>query len=398
MANPQDQRRTVSDILARYERDCFADLGERTQRDYARHLRVLREYWGDRIATAVTRADIQEFLNVPTGRIQRNRILAVMSSAFSAAIDWKWLDFNVCSRVPRHTSNSRARFVLPDEFEGFKKILPMASRQALELARYTGQPQANILNLRWSQIDEKAEVISFKRQMTKRPVEVPIDSQIRGVLSECKKAKGRRIYVIATLEGTKYTSEGFRSVWQRYMDKWESMGGRRFTFHDIKHTWVAQQKKSENSITFVPSVFQIPVGKVERDLVAVMMPFRVDFDAVYDAMKRACEDCDLRCLRASDLWEESVIIQEIFSLIFRASVVIVDFTGRNPNVMYETGIAHTLGKTVIPITQNIGDVPFDLQHHRVLTYLANREGLESLRSKLSGRLGFIAGRADTYSV
>ena len=145
-------------------------------------------------------------------------------------------------------------------------------------------------------------------------------------------------------------------------------------------------KPSERRITFAPNVFQLPDGYVEIDLVAVMMPFSMEFSGVYQAIKQAAAECGLRCLRADDIWEDSTIIQDIFSLIFRAQVVVVDFTGKNPNVMYETGIAHTLGKHVIPISQNLGDVPFDMQHHRVLRYLANAEGLAKLSSGLAAKL------------
>jgi hypothetical protein len=64
----------------------------------------------------------------------------------------------------------------------------------------------------------------------------------------------------------------------------------------------------------------------------------------------------------------------------------VDFTEKNPNVMYETGIAHTLGKHVVPITQSLDDVPFDMRHHRVLKYLPNGEGLDALQRALTDRL------------
>lgn len=53
---------------------------------------------------------------------------------------------------------------------------------------------------------------------------------------------------------------------------------------------------------------------------------------------------------------------------------------------YEAGIAHTLGKNVIPITQNIEDIPFDLRHHRVLKYLKNSEGLQELKQGIENRL------------
>jgi len=145
-------------------------------------------------------------------------------------------------------------------------------------------------------------------------------------------------------------------------------------------------KPSERRITFAPYVFQVPDAHVEVDLVAVMMPFTKEFDPVYESIKRATTECDLRCLRADDIWEDATIVQDIFNLIFRAQVVVVDFTAKNPNVMYETGIAHTLGKHVIPISQSLEDVPFDMRHHRVLKYLPNTEGLSKLSSDLAGKL------------
>lgn len=145
-------------------------------------------------------------------------------------------------------------------------------------------------------------------------------------------------------------------------------------------------KPAERRITFSPYVFQVPDTHVEIDLVAVMMPFSMEFDSIYKAIKQSCTDCGLRCLRADDIWEESTIVQDIFNLIFRAQVIVVDFSGKNPNVMYETGIAHTLGKHVVPISQTLADVPFDMRHHRVLQYLPNTEGLEKLSSKLADKL------------
>ena len=76
------------------------------------------------------------------------------------------------------------------------------------------------------------------------------------------------------------------------------------------------------------------------------------------------------------------VIQDIFTLLYQADIVVVDFSGSNPNVMYETGIAHLLGIEVVPLAQNIeSDVPFDMRHHRVLQYVANKQGLEELAEK-----------------
>ncbi len=144
--------------------------------------------------------------------------------------------------------------------------------------------------------------------------------------------------------------------------------------------------ESRRLITFVPQVFRVPDKPVEDRLVSVMMPFDAGFKGTYEAIKEACADVGLFCMRADNLWNDSTIIQDIFELIYCAQVVIVDFTGKNPNVLYETGIAHTLGKHVVPITQSVDDVPFDLRHHRALKYLPNSEGYKALTKKLGERL------------
>lgn len=151
-------------------------------------------------------------------------------------------------------------------------------------------------------------------------------------------------------------------------------------------THYVSARPSEKKITFAPNVFEIPNMGIEPDLVAVMMPFNASMGSVWQTIQNCCSGAGYRAMRADSIWEHSMIIQEIFSLIFRSSVVIVDFTDKNPNVMYETGIAHTLGKLVIPIAQSLDDVPFDMRHHRVLTYLPNGEGLEALIDSLGSKL------------
>jgi hypothetical protein len=83
-------------------------------------------------------------------------------------------------------------------------------------------------------------------------------------------------------------------------------------------------------------------------------------------------------------------MDDVINLLWRARVVIADLTGKNPNVFYGTGIAHTLGREVIQITQSMDDVPFDLRSIRTVTYLNNGEGRDDLRTRVSARLADIA--------
>lgn len=146
---------------------------------------------------------------------------------------------------------------------------------------------------------------------------------------------------------------------------------------------------TERLISFKPSVFNVPQKPQNEKLISVMMPFNPGFSGTYEAIRRVAEYMNLNCLRADDIWNHSTFMQDIFDLIFCAKVIVVDFTGRNPNVMYETGIAHTLGKTVIPITQSLDDIPSDLGHHRALKYLPNEQGYKDLSNELYKRLKVI---------
>jgi len=139
---------------------------------------------------------------------------------------------------------------------------------------------------------------------------------------------------------------------------------------------------TEKLITFKPTVFQVPNKPQNERLLSVMMPFNASFNGTYKAIKQVADHMKVDCLRADNIWDNSTFMQDIFDLIFCAKIIIVDYTGRNPNVLYETGIAHTLGKTVIPITQSLDDIPSDLGHHRALKYLPNEQGYKDLSNEL----------------
>lgn len=141
-----------------------------------------------------------------------------------------------------------------------------------------------------------------------------------------------------------------------------------------------------------PSVFHIPEHEgIEQQLVSVMMPFDARFAPVYAAIQQASTNCGLLTRRADEIWEAPGIIQDVVNLIDRARIVVCDLTDRNPNVFYEAGIAHTLGREVIIITQSEHDVPFDLRHLRHVQYLNNNEGRVALTEALQARMQWLLG-------
>lgn len=141
-----------------------------------------------------------------------------------------------------------------------------------------------------------------------------------------------------------------------------------------------------------PTVFQISEHEnIEPNLASAMMPFDAGFNLVYDSIRETADTVGLRCRRADDIWENAAIIQDVVSLIDRSRIIVCDCTGRNPNVFYEAGIAHALGRDVILISQSEHDIPFDLRHLRYVKYLNNAEGRAALKQALQSRMQTLLG-------
>ena len=135
-----------------------------------------------------------------------------------------------------------------------------------------------------------------------------------------------------------------------------------------------------------PTVFQLSEKPISSKLISMMMPFSESFRGVHQTVKSALEEEGYECRPADDFWLHSHIIQDIIELICTSRVVICDLSDKNSNVFYEAGIAHTLGKEVILITQSMNDVPFDFRSLRCITYLNNQEGCDKLAGDVVDRL------------
>jgi hypothetical protein len=79
-------------------------------------------------------------------------------------------------------------------------------------------------------------------------------------------------------------------------------------------------------------------------------------------------------------------MEDIWDAINAARAIIADCTGRNPNVFYEIGLAHAVGKPVVLITQKGEDVPFDLKAIRYIEYEYSPRGMKTFEDSLTKTL------------
>ncbi|WP_083842821.1 helix-turn-helix domain-containing protein [Schlesneria paludicola] len=151
----------------------------------------------------------------------------------------------------------------------------------------------------------------------------------------------------------------------------------------------AQLAAPSLSVTITP-YFHKRELEPEDDLVFVLMPFTEPWsDYIWKEeikpIVTGIDDHPLRCLRADDLFGHDVMI-DIYESIAAARIVIADITGRNANVFYELGIAHTLGKDVILLAQGTVHIPFDLLRFRHCIYSNDGPGYKILRKYLQNSI------------
>jgi hypothetical protein len=116
----------------------------------------------------------------------------------------------------------------------------------------------------------------------------------------------------------------------------------------------------------------------------VLMPFAPDFDDVFSQIIRGPLEAEGFLVgRADEPRGTRNIMHDVLQGIADADLVVADLTGANPNVYYELGVAHALGRKTILLTQDLEDVPFDLRAYRVITYSTHfariAETIETLR-------------------
>ena len=224
---------TVADLLDRYQRECVPLLAARTQRDYARHVQHLKNAFGARIAAELKPRDFGPFLQVKKGVHHRVRQLAVLSSAFTHAVSfWYVLEHNVLRDVKRPKGTPRDRLIEDREFAAVKSRAPLRVQLMMDLALRLGQRQGDLLDLKWA--DLKEGYVHVHQSKTGKRLAIEITPELKRIFGKCWMLPNRSEYVITRKYGGRYTSEGFRALWQRVINAYCRRGGQRFTFHDIR--------------------------------------------------------------------------------------------------------------------------------------------------------------------
>lgn len=162
-------------------------------------------------------------------------------------------------------------------------------------------------------------------------------------------------------------------------------------FLDVNHLVVEAQEKLtpiKESNFIDPSKFLESLNAREEDkqidenLVFVLMPFNPRETSTFAAIVKAFEGTKMKVLRGDEEPAKGDVLSHIIKQMLKARLVIANVNSRNPNVMYELGIAHALNKNVIIIADSENNMPFDINSRRILFYRSNSDLTNKIKSEL----------------
>ena len=162
-------------------------------------------------------------------------------------------------------------------------------------------------------------------------------------------------------------------------------------WESINHLPLSAQKREYDNGSVQITNFIKRFGLTENDItidkkmVFFLTPFSKENVDTYLSTKEICSECGLNLYRGDEEFAHEDILTNIIKYIVQARIIIANIDGKNPNVFYELGIAHSLGKPTILISKTPEKTPFDIQQNRII-FFTNSEDLKAKLSKELSRI------------
>lgn len=162
-------------------------------------------------------------------------------------------------------------------------------------------------------------------------------------------------------------------------------------WRDVNHLLIDNKSlsiKNDTSKQIYYSEFLKANGIRENDLIVnermvfVLTPLNSMFYDDFITIRSAVSDLAFECIRGDEKQFKGDIFPEMLRYIVQSKIIVANINGRNPNVLYELGIAQALDKNVILISKEPHNLPIDVQSQRFLIYSDSEDLYKKLQIEI----------------
>lgn len=228
----------MNGVFDRYLNEIAPKKSELTYNSRVNAIKFLKTAFGHLRPDEITPLLIYKYIDLRAKKsiFAANKEKSILHNVLSYAIRWGLITENVCRDVKSLPEPKRSRYIEDWEFNAVYQLAQPLIKCAMKLAYATGLRQNDILNLKLE--DLKEDGLQVKTSKTGAHILFEYNNVLNTAIKECKQLKRPigSFYLLSTKEGKAYTRDGFKSIWQRTMNKAIKINviQNRFTFHDIR--------------------------------------------------------------------------------------------------------------------------------------------------------------------
>lgn len=254
---------TIGWLVARYKGGKkWRRIRERTQQDYAKHLAEIERVFGKVPAIGLTPPVLAAYADKLGDGKQAHYRLTVLRLLLGYGVTLGVVEGNPMQHVERPTLSARDAFWTDEDVAAFLAHATPPMRLGLMLGLYTGQREADVLAMRWTDIkDGWLTIEQRKSRRTDRPgkiVSLPLHSALVDVLNETPR---RGIVILLAPGGAPYREHNFRVTFARVRD---AAGIEGLRFQDLRRSAVIRLAEAECTVPQIASITGHAIKETQR--------------------------------------------------------------------------------------------------------------------------------------
>ena len=210
--------------------------------------------WKNRRLSSISKKDVRNLhhaLGSKHGHVTANRIITLLRTLINwAAKAWEWKGDNPASGIEPFPERSRERFLMPAELPVLFKELSVEPNRDLQhfvvIALFTGSRMADILSMKWSDVNLDKGQWRIPNPKAKRPYTVELVQEVVDVL----KARAQEEEWVFPSTGKSGHLVSLKRGWHQLLKR---CGFANVRIHDLRRTFASYQAMEGVSLHIIGS-------------------------------------------------------------------------------------------------------------------------------------------------